>query len=100
NLTQKDLDDLELATNLSLDFIFVPSVRSESLLEEIRTFNERRHSNLLIVAKLQNKLVNENTESIVKQADAVVLVRDALGVETSGVRIVSTMDNICSMCKK
>ncbi|XP_039290496.1 pyruvate kinase isoform X2 [Nilaparvata lugens] len=61
---------------------------------------ERRHSNILIVAKLQNKLVDENIENIVKQADAIILVRDALSVEMSGERIVSVMDNICSMCKK
>ncbi|XP_022184539.2 pyruvate kinase isoform X1 [Nilaparvata lugens] len=100
NLTQKDYDDIDLAINLSLDYIFVPSVRNERVMEDIRTFNERRHSNILIVAKLQNKLVDENIENIVKQADAIILVRDALSVEMSGERIVSVMDNICSMCKK
>ncbi len=75
--TPQDEQDLELARELSADFVGVSFV---SRAEEIRTVRTRAPE-ALVVAKIERKAALENLSELLDAADGIMVARGDLGVE-------------------
>ncbi|XP_075232312.1 pyruvate kinase-like [Lycorma delicatula] len=99
DLTDRDIEDIDFAMQMEMDYIFISGVRFESVIKEIRKIIAFKKGGILLVAKIQDKMAVINMEQIVQEADALVLVRNCLAVEVTKERTFIIQDNVISMCK-
>jgi pyruvate kinase len=81
SITRKDLDDLEFAIELGVDFIALSFVRSASDVRALRTLIEARGSGAHVIAKIEKAEAIAALDEILAEADAVMVARGDLGVE-------------------
>ena len=81
SLTRKDLDDLEFAMELGVDFVALSFVRSSSDVLALRTLIEARGSHAFVIAKIEKAEAIASLDPILAAADAVMVARGDLGVE-------------------
>jgi pyruvate kinase len=80
-LSEKDIQDLEFALRLGVDFIALSFVRSPADMELVREVMDRVGRRVPVIAKLEKPEAIENLEAIVLAFDAVMVARGDLGVE-------------------
>ncbi len=80
-LSEKDIEDLEFALNLGVDFIALSFVRSPSDVELVHEIMDRVGRRVPIIGKLEKPEAIDNLEAIVLAFDAVMVARGDLGVE-------------------
>ena len=80
-LSDKDIEDLEFALKLGVDFIALSFVRSPSDAELVHAVMDRVGRRVPVVAKLEKPEAVDNLEAIVRAFDAVMVARGDLGVE-------------------
>src|SRR5262245_28529149 len=81
SITRKDLDDLEFALELGVDFVALSFVRSASDVRALRTLIEARGSNAHVIAKIEKAEAIAALDEILAESDAVMVARGDLGVE-------------------
>jgi pyruvate kinase len=81
SLTRKDIDDLDLALELGVDFIALSFVRSAADVRDLRALIEQAGSHAHVMAKIEKSEAIDALESILDQSDAVMVARGDLGVE-------------------
>jgi pyruvate kinase len=81
SITRKDLDDLEFALELGVDFVALSFVRSASDVRALRTLIEARGSNAHVIAKIEKAEAIAALDEILAETDAVMVARGDLGVE-------------------
>jgi pyruvate kinase len=81
SLTQKDLDDLEFALELNVDFIALSFVRAAKDVVELRRRIEEAGSHAHVIAKIEKAEAIAELDEIVAETDAVMVARGDLGVE-------------------
>lgn len=77
-LTEKDLDDLEVALEVGVDCLALSFVRRAEDLQELRA---RVPPDVLVIAKIEKDAALENLESILDACDAIMVARGDLGAE-------------------
>jgi pyruvate kinase len=77
-LTEKDVQDLQFAESMDVDYVGLSFVQSP---DDIRDLRSRISSNALIVAKIEKDTALEAIEPILALTDAVMVARGDLGVE-------------------
>lgn len=80
-LTPKDVDDIEFAAKMQVDYVAVSFVRTASDIHETRNLLEKFGSNAGIVAKIECVEAIAVLDDIIQSADAVMVARGDLGVE-------------------
>ncbi|WP_026066356.1 pyruvate kinase [Actinoalloteichus spitiensis] len=81
-LSEKDINDLEFALSLGVDFIAMSFVRSPADIDQAHQVMDRVGSGRLpVVAKLEKPEAVDNLEAIVLAFDGVMVARGDLGVE-------------------
>ncbi|WP_278265951.1 pyruvate kinase [Nocardia sp. AG03] len=80
-LSGKDIEDLEFALKLGVDFIALSFVRSPSDIELVHDVMDRVGRRVPVIAKLEKPEAIDNLEAIVLAFDAVMVARGDLGVE-------------------
>jgi pyruvate kinase len=80
-LTKKDMADVELGTELGVDFVALSFVREESDIRELRRILAEKSSKALIVAKIEDQSAVQSIEEIIKVADVIMIARGDLGIE-------------------
>ncbi|MGH3628971.1 MAG: pyruvate kinase, partial [Sciscionella sp.] len=84
-LSQKDIDDLEFAVRLGVDFIALSFVRSPADIDLVHQVMDRVTAagggRLPVIAKLEKPEAVDNLEAIVLAFDGVMVARGDLGVE-------------------
>ncbi|MFQ6226060.1 pyruvate kinase [Nocardia sp. NPDC002869] len=80
-LSQKDIEDLEFALNLGVDFIALSFVRSPSDIELVHDVMDRVGRRVPVIGKLEKPEAIDNLEAIILAFDAVMVARGDLGVE-------------------
>ncbi|WP_345497034.1 pyruvate kinase [Nocardia callitridis] len=80
-LSEKDIEDLEFALKLGVDFIALSFVRSPSDIELVHDVMDRVGRRVPVIAKLEKPEAIDNLEAIVLAFDAVMVARGDLGVE-------------------
>jgi pyruvate kinase len=81
SLTEKDLEDLEFALELGVDFVAQSFVRSRGDVAALRGRIEAAGSQAWVIAKIELKEAVAALEDILDEADAVMIARGDLGVE-------------------
>jgi pyruvate kinase len=81
SLTRKDMDDLELALELGVDFVALSFVRSPADVRDLRELIEQAGSHAQVLAKIEKAEAVDALEAILAETDAVMVARGDLGVE-------------------
>src|SRR6266508_242283 len=80
-LTRKDMDDLEFALELGVDFIALSFVRSPADVRDLHDLIEAAGSNAHVIAKIEKSEAVDSLDAILAETDAVMVARGDLGVE-------------------
>jgi pyruvate kinase len=81
SITRKDMDDLELALELGVDFVALSFVRSAADVRDLRALIEHAGSPAHVIAKIEKSEAVDALEQILLEADSVMVARGDLGVE-------------------
>jgi len=81
SLTPKDLDDLEFALALGVDYVALSFVREAKDLTELRAIIDRHGSPARVIAKIEKAEAVAVLDDVLDAADAVMVARGDLGVE-------------------
>jgi pyruvate kinase len=80
-LTRKDVDDLELALELGVDYVALSFVRSAADVRDLRQLIEQAGSPARIIAKIEKSEAVDAFDALLEETDAVMVARGDLGVE-------------------
>jgi pyruvate kinase len=80
-LTRKDVDDLELALELGVDYVALSFVRSPADVRDLRQLIEQAGSPARIIAKIEKAEAVDALDEVLEETDAVMVARGDLGVE-------------------
>jgi pyruvate kinase len=81
-LSEKDIDDLEFALHLGVDFIALSFVRSPADIDLVHQVMDRvGRGRLPVIAKIEKPEAVDNLEAIVLAFDGIMVARGDLGVE-------------------
>jgi pyruvate kinase len=81
SLTKKDLDDLEFALQLGVDYVALSFVRAAADVRDLQAIIRQVGSPARVIAKIEKAEAVESLESILAETDAVMVARGDLGVE-------------------
>jgi pyruvate kinase len=81
SITRKDMDDLELALELGVDFVALSFVRSAADVRDLRALLEQAGSQAHVIAKIEKSEAVDALIPILHETDAVMVARGDLGVE-------------------
>src|SRR5262249_33485329 len=82
SLTRKDLDDLELALELEVDFVALSFVRSAADVRDLRALLEQGGSHAHVIAKIEKSEAVDALDDILEETHAALVARGDLGVES------------------
>jgi pyruvate kinase len=87
SLTRKDLDDLEFALGLGVDYVALSFVRSAADVKALRTLIEARASLAWVIAKIEKAEAVAALDEILAEAHGVMVARGDLGVEIGAAEV-------------
>src|SRR3954470_2526692 len=87
SITRKDMDDLELALELGVDFVALSFVRSAADVRDLRALIEQAGSRAHVIAKIEKSEAVDALDEILEETDAVMVARGDLGVEIGPARV-------------
>lgn len=87
SLTKKDIDDLQFALELEVDYVALSFVRSASDVQALKTLIEASGSNAHVIAKIEKAEAVAVLDDILRDADAVMVARGDLGVEIGAAEV-------------
>src|SRR5437660_424227 len=90
SLTRKDLDDLEFALGLGVDYVALSFVRSAADVRDLKALLEQEGSAAHVIAKIEKSEAIDALDDILAETDAVMVARGDLGVEI-GAALVSLL---------
>src|ERR671937_159788 len=81
SLTRKDLDDLEFALALGVDFVALSFVRSAADVRDLKALIEQAGATAGVIAKIEKSEAVDALDAVLEETDAVMVARGDLGVE-------------------
>jgi pyruvate kinase len=87
SLTRKDLDDLEFALGLGVDYVALSFVRSAADVRALRTLIEARASQAWVIAKIEKAEAVAALTEILAETHGVMVARGDLGVEIGAAEV-------------
>jgi len=82
-ITKKDKEDIAFSSTHDMDYVALSFVQHGDDVRKLRTLLRNLGSSAKIIAKIETKAGLENLETIVQEADAVMIARGDLATETS-----------------
>jgi pyruvate kinase len=98
--TDTDKRALDLALELKIDFVGLSFVRGAKDVVRVREMLPRRGHRPLLVAKIETRTAVEHLDEIVAEADAVMVARGDLGIQTSMTRVPLLQKDIIRKCNR
>ena len=80
-LTSKDIKDVKLGLEVGVDFIALSFVREARDLMQLKELFEENKPHPFVIAKIEDQEAVKNLESIVQEADGIMVARGDLGIE-------------------
>ena len=80
-LTEKDIADVQLGLELGVDYIALSFVRAAKDIRELRKLVQDSPRPPLLIAKIEDQEAVRILESIIRQADGIMVARGDLGIE-------------------
>jgi pyruvate kinase len=87
SLTRKDIDDLQFALELPVDYVALSFVRSASDVQALKTLIEASGATAHVIAKIEKAEGVAALDDILRDADAVMVARGDLGVEIGAAEV-------------
>jgi pyruvate kinase len=81
SLTRKDMDDLDFALDLGVDFVALSFVRSPADCRDLRDLITSAGSHAHVIAKIEKAEAVDALDQVLAESDAVMVARGDLGVE-------------------
>src|ERR1017187_2874060 len=97
-LTAKDIKDVKLGLELEVDFIALSFVREARDLIQLKELFDEGRPHPLVIAKIEDQEAIKNLESIVHEADAIMVARGDLGIEIPYEELPIVQRRIVKMC--
>ncbi len=97
-LTAKDIKDVKLGLELGVDFIALSFVREARDLLQLRELFEQGQPQPFVIAKIEDQQAVQNLESIVREADGIMVARGDLGIEIPYEELPIVQRRIVKMC--
>lgn len=98
SLTAKDAEFIEWATRNDIDFIAHSFVRDRDDVMAVKSVLETYQSNIKIIAKIENLEGVNNLDSILDEADGVMVARGDLGIEIPAEEVPCVQKQIICTC--
>ena len=98
SLTKKDLDDLEFALGLGVDYVALSFVRAAADVRELQEIIRQHGSPARVIAKIEKAEAVEALDEILLEADAVMVARGDLGVEIGAATVPLLQKRIILRC--
>lgn len=83
SLSDKDIEGLELAASLGIDFVALSFVRKSSDILELKERLKKHNSDASIIAKIEKAEAIDDLDAILEESDGIMIARGDLGVELS-----------------
>ncbi len=99
-LLEQDRDNALWAAGNEVEFVSLSFVRKASEIQELKTLVRGQGSQAMVIAKIEKREAMENLESIVEQADAIMVARGDLGVEIDIEKTPLAQKKIIKTCSK
>ena len=102
-LTDKDLQDIQLAAAMDVDYLAVSFPRSADDIEQARNLLKQAGGNAGIVAKIERAEAvadDETLDALIQASDAVMVARGDLGVEIGDAELVAVQKHIISRARQ
>ena len=80
-LTEKDLRDVALGLELSVDFIALSFVREAADIRQLRSLVAKAENPPLLIAKIEDQQAVKNLAEIIRESDGIMVARGDLGIE-------------------
>jgi pyruvate kinase len=81
SLTRKDVEDLDFALSLGVDYVALSFVRSAADVRDLKRIIEQAGSHVHVIAKIEKSEAIDALDEILAETDAVMVARGDLGVE-------------------
>jgi pyruvate kinase len=101
-LTEKDLRDIEFGATQDYDYVAISFIQRAADVAQLKDLLKQHGSQARVIAKVETPaaIADENLEEIVKTADAVMVARGDLAVETSPEVVPIVQRRILALCQK
>ena len=80
-ITEKDRADIQVGLAVGVDYIALSFVREAADVQELREFIKEHHHQPQVIAKIEDQSAVQNIESIIREADGIMVARGDLGIE-------------------
>lgn len=97
-VTDKDYDDILFGIAQGVDFIAASFIRSAEDVLEIRKILEQHHSDIHIIAKIENQQGVDHLDDILTLSDGLMVARGDLGVEIPAERVPLVQKEMIAKC--
>lgn len=97
-LGEQDRDDLRFGAEQGVDFIAASFIRKASDVTSIQKFLASIHSDLPIIAKIEDEEGLDNVEEILRVASGIMVARGDLGVQVPAERVPLEQKRIIALC--
>jgi pyruvate kinase len=98
SLTRKDLDDLDFALDLGVDFVALSFVRAAADVRDLQAIIRQHGSPARVIAKIEKAEAVEALEEVLEEADAIMVARGDLGVEIGAATVPLLQKKIILRC--
>ena len=98
--TESDHGALDLALSLRANMVGLSFVRDADDIKRVREVLPKRGHRPMLVAKIETRSAVENLDGIVADADAVMVARGDLGIQTSLTRVPLLQKEIIHLCNR
>lgn len=98
SITAKDLENLEFALKHRVDFIALSFVRKADDIKQLKEWLKAKGYNKPVIAKIEKPEAVNNFDSILEQADGIMVARGDLGVEMEPYEVPIIQKKIISKC--
>lgn len=100
SFTSKDKADAVFALKHNVDYIALSFVQTVDDIKPVRALIKEHNPKVKIIVKIEKKEAIENIEEIVKEADAVMVARGDLAIETENAQVPIYQEKIINLCRQ
>lgn len=100
SFTKKDHEDAIFALKNNVDYIALSFVQTVEDIKPVRKLIAEHNPKVKIIVKVEKKEAIDNIESIVQAADAIMVARGDLAIETNNAQVPIYQEKIINLCRQ